>query len=316
MQIFLAVIIALVVSLAMGPIIIRKLKEYKIGQQIRHNGPQGHLKKQGTPTMGGFIFMAGIIVSALIMNRLDPNNLLLLLGMVLFGLIGFLDDRLIIKRQSTDGLSAKQKIGLNIIFSIGMAYLLNPDLTAYPLYFPGLDRTWQLQPVLYFLFIILFYTAVTNSVNLTDGVDGLCGSVSLVVAIFYIVYASSVADTTAALFAAALAGGLAGYLFFNWHPARVFMGDTGSFALGGALATLAILTHTEILFILVGIIYVIESLSDIIQIGSKKLRGKRVFLMAPIHHHFEKKGWSEVRIVGVFSLITALAAVLAYFIAG
>ncbi len=315
MQIFLAVSIALVVSLIAGPFIIKKLKEYKIGQQIRHNGPQGHLKKQGTPTMGGFIFMAGIIVSALIMNRLDPDNLLLLLGMVLFGLIGFLDDRLIIKTQSSDGLSAKQKIALNIVFSIGMAYLLNPGLEAYPLYFPGLDRTWMLNPVLYFLFIILFYTAVTNSVNLTDGVDGLCGSVSLVVAIFYIVYASSIAETPSALFAAALAGALAGYLFFNWHPARVFMGDTGSFALGGALATLAILTGTEILFILVGIIYVIESLSDIIQIGSKKLRGKRVFLMAPIHHHFEKKGWSEVRIVAVFTLITAMAAVLAYFIA-
>lgn len=315
MQIFLAVVIALLVSLGFGPFIIKKLKEYKIGQQIRHNGPQEHLKKQGTPTMGGFIFMTGIIAAALIMNRLNQDNLLLLLGMVLFGLIGFLDDRLIIKTHSSDGLSAKQKIALNIIFSIGMAYLLNPGLEPYPLYFPVLEKTWMLSPVLYFLFIILFYTAVTNSVNLTDGIDGLCGSVSLVVAIFYIVYASSIADTTAAIFAAAMAGALAGYLFFNWYPARVFMGDTGSFALGGALATLAILTKTEILFILVGIIYVIESLSDIIQIGSKKLRGKRVFLMAPIHHHFEKKGWSEVRIVAVFSLVTTLAAVLAFFIA-
>lgn len=315
MQIFIAVFIALVVSLISGPFIIKKLKEYKIGQQIRHNGPREHMKKQGTPTMGGFIFAIGIIVSALVMNRLAMDNLLLLAGLVLFGLIGFLDDRLIIKRQSSDGLSARQKIGLNIIFAIVMAYLLNPGMEAYALNVPVLDTVWTLNPVLYVLFIILFYTAVTNSVNLSDGIDGLCGSVTLVVAIFYIVYATSIADTTAQLFAAAMAGGLAGYLFFNWHPARVFMGDTGSFALGGALATLAILTGTEILFILVGIIYVIESLSDIIQIGSKKLRGKRVFLMAPIHHHFEKKGWSETKIVGIFTLVTALAGVLAYFIA-
>ena len=315
MQIFIAVFIALVVSLISGPFIIKKLKEYKIGQQIRHNGPREHMKKQGTPTMGGFIFAIGIIVSALVMNRLAMDNLLLLAGLVLFGLIGFLDDRLIIKRQSSDGLSARQKIGLNIIFAIVMAYLLNPGMEAYALNVPVLDTVWTLNPVLYVLFIILFYTAVTNSVNLSDGIDGLCGSITLVVAIFYIVYATSIADTTAQLFAAAMTGGLAGYLFFNWHPARVFMGDTGSFALGGALATLAILTGTEILFILIGIIYVIESLSDIIQIGSKKLRGKRVFLMAPIHHHFEKKGWSETKIVGIFTLVTALAGVLAYFIA-
>jgi phospho-N-acetylmuramoyl-pentapeptide-transferase len=165
------------------------------------------------------------------------------------------------------------------------------------------------------LFIILFYTAVTNSVNLTDGVDGLCGSVSLVVAIFYIFYGLRLGNGVVTLFAAALAGALVAYLFFNWHPARVFMGDTGSFALGGALATLAIMTKTELLFILVGLIYVIESASVIIQVISFKTRGgKRVFLMAPIHHHFEKKKWSEVKIVGVFTLITAICATVAYLI--
>lgn len=315
MQIFLAVIIALIAGMVAGPIVIKKLKEYKQGQMIRLDGPAEHYKKQGTPTMGGLIFIVGILVSTLIMNRLDQNNLLLLLGMLLFGLIGFIDDRSKIRKHQSEGLSAKQKLGMGIVFAAGMAYLLNQSLANYELMIPLMNRSLTLNPILYFLFIILFYTAVTNSVNLTDGVDGLCGSVSLVVAIFYVFYGVRSGDQVVTLFAAALAGALVAYLFFNWHPARVFMGDTGSFALGGALATLAIMTKTEILFILVGLIYVIESASVIIQVVSFKTRGgKRVFLMAPIHHHFEKKKWSEVKIVGVFTLITAICAVAAYFI--
>lgn len=315
MQIFLAVMIALIAGMVAGPIVIKKLKEYKQGQMIRLDGPREHYKKQGTPTMGGLIFIVGIVVSSLIMNRLDQTNLLLLLGMLLFGLIGFIDDRSKIRKHQSEGLSAKQKLGMGLVFAGGMAYLLNQSLANYELMIPVMNRSVSLHPVLYFLFIILFYTAVTNSVNLTDGVDGLCGSVSLVVAIFYIFYGLRLGDSIVTLFAAALAGALVAYLFFNWHPARVFMGDIGSFALGGALATLAIMTKTELLFILVGLIYVIESASVIIQVVSFKTRGgKRVFLMAPIHHHLEKKKWSEVKIVGVFTLITAICATAAYLI--
>lgn len=314
MQILLAIVLALAVGMAAGPVIIRKLKEYRQGQMIRQEGPVEHYKKQGTPTMGGLIFIAGILVSALVMNRIAWNNLLLLIGMLLFSLIGFIDDRAKIRKHQSEGLSARQKMGLGILFAGAMAYLLNQDLAAYELVIPFTDRSLTLGPVLYFLFIILFYTAVTNSVNLTDGIDGLCGSVSLVVAVFYIFYGIRSGDTLVTLFAAAMAGALVAYLFFNWHPARVFMGDTGSFALGGALATLAILTRTELLFILIGLIYVIESASVIIQVISFQTRGKRIFLMSPIHHHFEKKGWSEVRIVGVFTLITALCAAAAYFL--
>lgn len=315
MPIVFSIIIALVVGLASGPFIIKKLKEYKIGQQIRQEGPREHYKKQGTPTMGGLIFIVAILVSSLIMNRLDMSNLYLLLGMLLFGLIGFIDDRMKIKNRQSLGLTGRQKIGLNILFAIIMAYLLNPSLLPYSLHIPVIDQSVVLHPVLYFLFIILFYTAVTNSVNLADGIDGLCGSVTLVVAVFYILYASRLGNNVVTLFAAAMTGGLAAYLFFNWHPARVFMGDTGSFALGGALATMAIMTRTEILFILIGFIYVIESLSVIIQVAYfKRTGGKRIFLMSPIHHHYEKKGWSETKIVGVFSLVTLLAVTAAYLL--
>ncbi len=314
MEIILSIVIALAAGLASGPYIIKKLKEYKLGQQIRQTGPKEHLKKQGTPTMGGLIFIVGIIVSSLIMNRLDLNNLYLILGMLLFGIIGFVDDTSKIRKQQSLGLNSKQKIAMNIVFAIVMAFVLNQTLADYPLHIPVINQTIALSPVLYFLFLIVFYTAVTNSVNLADGIDGLCGSVTLIVSVFYILYGLKTGNTVVALFASAMAGALAAYLFFNWHPARVFMGDSGSFALGGALATMAILTKTEILFILIGLIYVIEAVSDILQVGSLKLRGKRVFLMAPVHHHFEKKGWSETRIVGLFSLITLISVLAAYLI--
>ena len=313
MDIFLSIVIALAVSLASGPLIIKKLKEYRLGQQIRKIGPK-HQVKQGTPTMGGLIFIVGIVVSALIMNRLALNNLYLILGMLLFGFIGFVDDTAKIKKQQSEGLTSKQKIAMNIVFALIMANVLNPTLANYQLQIPGLNQVIVLSPVVYFLFMIVFYTAVTNSVNLADGIDGLCGSVSLIVAVFYIFYGLKTADPVVTIFAAAMAGALAGYLFFNWYPARVFMGDSGSFALGGALATMAILTKTELLFILVGLIYVIESLSVILQVGSMKLRGKRIFLMSPIHHHFEKKKWSETKIVGVFSLVTLISVAAAYLI--
>lgn len=314
MQIFFAVVIALAAGLAFGPYIIRKLKEYRQGQMIRQDGPQEHFKKQGTPTMGGLIFIAGILVSALIMNWTDSQNLYLLLGLLLFGLIGFIDDRSKIRKRQSEGLTAKQKIGLNILFAALMAYFLNPNLQSYELRVPLSVSSLLLPVAAYFLFMIIFYTAVTNSVNLADGIDGLCGSVTLIVAVFYVVLGVRLQNPAVTLFSSAMAGALAAYLFFNWHPARVFMGDTGSFALGGALATLAVLTRTELLFILIGLIYVIESASVIIQVISFQSRGKRIFLMSPIHHHFEKKGWSEVKIVAIFSLITALCAVLAWMI--
>ena len=203
---------------------------------------------------------------------------------------------------------------MNIVFGVVMAFVLNQNLANYQLAIPVLGTTVALTPVFYFLFMIIFYTAVSNSVNLADGIDGLCGTVTLIVAVFYIFYGIKTANPVVTLFAGAMTGALAAYLFFNWHPARVFMGDTGSFALGGALATMAVLTKTEILFILIGSIYVIEAVSDILQISSIKLRGKRMFLMAPIHHHFEKKGWSETKIVGSFALVTVISVAAAYLI--
>ncbi|PKK38696.1 Phospho-N-acetylmuramoyl-pentapeptide- transferase [Clostridiaceae bacterium JG1575] len=313
MRIFLALGTSLVLGLIAGPFIIKKLKEYKLGQQIRLEGPAEHLNKQGTPTMGGFIFIAATLAGALIWNRIHPQNLLLLMGMVLFGLIGLWDDTQKIKKAQSEGLSARQKILLNLFFGILMAVLLQIDAPdTLNVAIPFTQRSLLLPLWLFVPFIVLFYTAVTNSVNLADGIDGLCGSVSLIVSLFYVAYGLKTGSLTVAVFAAVLAGALLAYLAYNWHPARVFMGDTGSFALGGALATLSVLTHTELLFLLVGLIYVLESLTVILQVISFKTRGKRIFLMTPIHHHFEKKGWSEVKIVGLFSLFTLLCCLIAY----
>lgn len=315
MQLLFSGLLALVVGLVIGGPVIKKLKDYKMAQQIRALSSKEHLKKKGTPTMGGLIFIIATSLVSLIFNQLKDQNLYMILGMLLFGLIGLLDDTAKIKQQGSDGLSAKGKLAMNLVFSIVMAWLLNPGQTSYALKIPFVGATVDLALPLYYLFIIVFYTAVTNSVNLTDGLDGLCASVSLVVAGFYVAYGLKQDNLVLAIFAAALAGALLAYLFFNWYPARVMMGDTGSFALGGALATMAILSKSEILMLITGLIYVIEALSVILQVSSYKLRGKRLFPMAPIHHSLEKLGWSEVRIVGFFTLITLIMCCLAYFLA-
>ena len=305
----------------MVPSVIKKLKKMKFGQNVSSYGPKEHIKKQGTPTMGGVIFLLATLIVSIPLLYNSKEGRLLILGMLLFGMIGFIDDYIMIRKKRAVGLNAKAKILLNILFGVVMGYLLYTNFGLNGnLNIPIVKTQINLGMIPYILFIVLFYTSVTNSVNLSDGVDGLCASLSSVVTIFYIVYALTKASNISgnyeiALFAAILLGALLAYLFFNWHPARVFMGDTGSFAIGGALGTLAVLTKTEILFILIGLIFVIESLSDIIQIGSVKLRkGKRVFLMAPIHHHYEKKGWKENKIVGSFALFTLICCVIAYFL--
>ncbi len=317
MELLFAFLLALAVGIVTGPYIIKKLKEFKLGQIIRTEGPSEHLKKQGTPTMGGLIFIVSITISSLIFGGLNKINLVLLGGMILFGSIGLLDDGLKIKKKDNEGLTAKQKLLMGLIFSVivalavwaegGNSYYLNIPMT-------GIKLGFNL-PIMV-AFIVVFYTAVTNSVNLADGIDGLCGSITLVVAAFYLFYSIRGGYTVVAIFAAAMCGGLIAYLFFNWHPARVFMGDTGSFALGGALASMAIVTKTELLFVLIGLIYVLEALSVIIQVAVFKKTGRRPFRMAPIHHHFEKGGWNETKIVGVFTLFTLITAVIAYLITG
>ncbi len=315
MRILFSFLAALIIGLVSGRYIIKKLKEFKLGQIIRTDGPQEHLKKQGTPTMGGLIFMVAITVAALLFGGFDLTNLILIGGLLLFGMIGLLDDGLKIKKKDNEGLTVKQKLFMNLIFSMGVAYAIwTARGNAYTLNIPFLNSGLNLNLLLTALFVIVFFTAVTNSVNLSDGIDGLCGSITLVVAAFYVFYGIRGGYTTVAIFASAMCGGLLAYLFFNWYPARVFMGDTGSFALGGALGAMAIVTGTEILFILIGLIYVLEALSVIIQLTVYKKTGKKPFKMAPIHHHYEKSGWNETKIVTVFTLFTVITAAAAYFI--
>ncbi len=320
MRIIIALITALAVSLLSGPFVIAKLRSMKFGQQVREEGLEEHYKKQGTPTMGGFIFIVGILVSVFITNGFITESLMITLGMLLFGAVGFLDDYIKIRKERSEGLTPIQKIGMTTVFSLIMGLILLWYFNGgQGLHLNVQGRFFHLNPFFYLIFVVIFYTAAANSVNLADGVDGLCGSVTGVVAVFYIIFlltkgAFIQQSYSMAAYAAALLGGLGGYLYYNWHPAKVFMGDTGSFALGGLLATLAILTNTEILFILIGLIYVIEALSVIIQVTYFKRTGKRIFKMAPIHHHYEKEGWNEKKIVAVFSAFTAVTCLLALLI--
>lgn len=320
MRILLAFIVALLGGVFLGPFVISQLRALKFGQNVREEGLKEHYAKQGTPTMGGIIFIAAIIISTLIFNRLNTESLIITLGMIIFGVIGFLDDYLKIRKKQSEGLTARQKIIMNVVFSVIMALVLMWYLNGTQgITIHTMGKYINLPVSVYIPFIILFYTAVTNSVNLADGVDGLCGSVSTVVVLFFLVYLVTKGSfiqgsSDMAVYSAATAGGLLAYLYYNWHPAKVFMGDTGSFALGGLIATISLLTYTEILFLLIGLIYVLEALSVIIQVFVFKRTGKRVFLMTPIHHHFEKKGWSEVMIVVVFSIFTLLCTVIAWFL--
>lgn len=318
---FIVFFLALAFGLTIASPIITKLKRMKFGQNVSKKGPKEHLKKQGLPTMGGFIFVIPLVViSTIFLIRQNQIQLAIMLcGTLLFGFIGFIDDYLKIVKKDPVGLKPYMKIILNIVFGILIGWLLYNN-GYQQIHIPIINKVFTLSLPIYIAFIIVFYTSVTNSVNLSDGVDGLCGSITSAVTIFFAVFALTKTlpyegGEAIAIFASAATGAILAYLFFNWHPARVMMGDTGSFSLGGLLATLSILTGTEILFILIGLVYVIEALSDIIQLTSKKLRnGKRVFLMAPIHHHYEKKGWSEQKIVLVFFTFTAICCIAAWFI--
>lgn len=316
LNILLAFLLAFGIGIITGPFIIKKLKEFSFGQIMREDGPQEHLNKKGTPIMGGVIFEIAAIISTLVFAKINVTSLLLIGGMLLFGLMGLLDDGLKVKKKQNEGLTVKQKLVMNLVFSVLFALTVwFENKGSYALSIPFTDKAIGFNLIFTVLFIILFFTAVTNSVNLADGIDGLCGSVSLVVSAFYMFLGIYRNNMTVTVFAAALCGGLIAYLFFNWHPARVFMGDTGSFALGGALGALAVMTGTEILFILIGLIYVIEAVSVILQVGYFKKTHKRLFKMAPIHHHFQKSGWAETKIVGIFTLITILSCLAAYFAA-
>jgi len=304
-------ILSIIFSLVSGPIAIPLLRKLKFGQNIREEGPESHLKKAGTPTMGGILFiLSSLIVMLILGNKFNDKAMIALYSLIAFGFIGFLDDLLKILKKQSEGLKPGQKMILLLIFSIALAiygyYNLNTNLLI-----PFTSFEIQLG-ILYIPFVVIIYSATTNAVNLTDGLDGLATSVSILVLTFFTIVCFMMKETSLAVFCVVLIGGLIGFLKYNAYPAKIFMGDTGSLAIGGAISTVAIILEQPLLIIIVGGVYVFETLSVIIQVTSFKLTGKRVFKMAPVHHHFEKCGWSEIKIVTVFSLITAVLCLIGF----
>lgn len=303
--------LGLVFSLLLGPLIIPMLHKLKFGQNIRKEGPQSHMKKAGTPTIGGLIFLISIALVMILMRyKFNSEGMIVLYGTLAFGLIGFLDDILKIIHKDNEGLKSGQKFFLQVVFSIALAYY-GYKVVGTSISVPFADFTIDLKWI-YIPFVMFYYAAITNAVNLTDGLDGLATSVSSLVFTFFSILAFNMGHYSVAVFAIALVGALIGFLRFNAYKAKVFMGDTGSLALGGALATILMLLKTPFIVIIVGGIYVVETLSVIIQVASFKMTGKRVFKMAPLHHHFEQCGWSEVKIVTVFSMITLVLCIIGF----
>ncbi|OPX47956.1 phospho-N-acetylmuramoyl-pentapeptide-transferase [Clostridium thermobutyricum] len=306
-----ALIVGLVVALILGPIFIPLLHKFKFGQNIREDGPQSHLKKAGTPTMGGIIFIIAIIVVMISMRySISSEGMIILYSMIAFGFIGLLDDMLKIIHKNNLGLRAWQKMILLLLFSVAMAYYAYANIGS-TISVPFTDIHLSLG-IIYIPLVIIYYAATTNAVNLTDGLDGLATSVTIIVLIFFTIVSVKEGKEDIAVFCIGLIGALLGFLKYNRFKAKIFMGDTGSLALGGAIGSIALLLKMPIIVVIVGGIYVFEAASVIIQVISFKTRGKRVFKMAPVHHHFEQLGWSEVKVVRVFSLITIALCIIGY----
>ena len=301
----------------LGYLLLPVLRALKAGQSIREVGPTWHNKKAGTPMMGGLMFIFSLIICLLLAIPVmkDFSVFYVLVLSLCFGIVGFLDDFCKAKFKRNLGLTSLQKLFLQLAVSAVYLYILQRQgIMSSSIHIPFVDKSFEIHPMLYIFFAMFVMVGCVNSVNLTDGIDGLCGSVTLPVMVFFVAAAISREKWDLALMPAALVGGLVAYLFYNWHPAKVFMGDTGSLFLGGAVCGLAFALDMPLILILVGFIYIMETLSDILQVGYFKLtHGKRIFKMAPIHHHFEKCGWSEVKIVLVFTGITVAMCVLAWF---
>ena len=319
MTYILSFILSFGVAAIAGLILVPLLRKLKAGQMIREDGPTWHMSKQGTPSMGGLMFLLSIAVAVLIAGREsfamgDSAHLVVFLFALVFGVIGFIDDFQKLRHKANEGLTAAQKFLLQlaaaVVFTI---WLRNIGYLTPNLYIPFLNMEIALPWVVYMVFAAFVMVATVNAVNLTDGVDGLATGVTIPVALFYLAVAAWYGRNDVAVLAAALAGGLFAFLMYNFHPAKVFMGDTGSLFLGGMVCGLAFALNLPLVIPIIGLIYVAEVVSDIIQVVYfKKTGGKRFFRMAPLHHHLELGGWSEVKLFCVFSMLTAVLCVLAF----
>lgn len=312
-EILFPMLVAFIFALLAGPLLIPILRRMKFGQQIRKEGPQGHQKKAGTPTMGGVIILLALSVAALRFADKNEELVILLVATLGYGLVGFLDDYIKILFKRSLGLTAKQKLLGQLLVSGVVCYLLHDIGHSTDLPVPLTDYSIPLG-WLYYPFVVIMMLGMSNAVNFTDGLDGLLSGTSAVAFGAYIIIAMKVHDPESAILAAAMVGAVLGFLVFNAHPAKVFMGDTGSLGIGGGLAAVAILTKAELLILIIGGVFVFELLSVVIQVVSFKTRGKRVFKMSPIHHHFELSGWSEWRVVITFWAVGLLLAGIGLYI--
>lgn len=326
-QVFLAFIISLALTMVVMPFFIKLLKHRQIGQQVRADGPQGHLVKQGTPTMGGIVILLMMTASVFLVGAPDPPLLLILAATLLTGLLGFIDDASKVAKERSLGLLPYQKMLALTLISVafcliavnylGIEPYVTIPFTQFSVDLGVLTTTLPIGdgfriPWLYTVFVFLLMAGMANAVNLTDGLDGLAGGTIMIVMLVMAAIAFRTQQLDVAVFATAAAGACVGFLWFNCYPAGIFMGDTGSLALGTAFAAIAVMTKTELFSIIIGGLFVVEALSVMIQVLYYKRTHKRVFLMAPLHHHFEKKGWSETKVAIRFWIITGLLAGLGF----
>ncbi|ABW18920.1 phospho-N-acetylmuramoyl-pentapeptide-transferase [Alkaliphilus oremlandii] len=320
-QMIYTIIIGFFITLILGPLIIPFLKKLKVGQTVREEGPRSHLQKTGTPTIGGLIIIASVLVTSFTAGLINQDLWVAIGAMVAFGLIGFIDDFIKVVLKRSLGLRAYQKMSLQIIVAVFLAiYQSNISVMGTKIIVPFVKGSLTLGSftipqyldlgILYIPFIVFVVVATVNSVNLTDGLDGLASGVTLIVAAFFSILAMEWGYPSLAIFAAAVTGSCLGFLRFNSHPAQVFMGDTGSLALGGAISAVAILMNVALIVPIVGGIYFAEALSVILQVISFKLTGKRIFKMSPLHHHYELSGWAETKVVIVFWIVTVILCLI------
>lgn len=311
-------LVAFLLTVVMLPKLIKYLHYLKFGQEIRQEGPQSHIHKKGTPTMGGISFILAIVVALIIAMFLNSENikyyLLFIYTTVSFAIIGYIDDMLIVVKKKNDGLSPRKKLLLQIVFSL-IFYILvslvydNVNFIEIPIINYQLNISY-----LYLLFVIFWQTGFSNAVNLTDGLDGLATSVTIITTSTFALLAYKENNFPVLVFCLAIVGALLGFLLFNKKPAKIFMGDTGSLALGGILAAISIILHKEIVFLFIGLVYILETLSVIIQVAYFKKTGKRIFKMSPLHHHFELSGYGEVKTVYIFVIIAVISSAIGYFV--
>lgn len=311
-------LVAFFLTVLMLPRLIKYLHVLKFGQAIREEGPQSHMHKKGTPTMGGISFIVSIVISLIIAMILDGGNIqyyiLFIYTTISFSIIGYIDDMLIVVKKKNDGLAPRKKLMLQILFSVIFYILVTfiyKDINY--IHIPGLDYNLNIS-YLYLIFLVFWQTGFSNAVNLTDGLDGLATSVTIITTSTFALLAYKENNFPVLVFCLTIVGALLGFLKFNRNPAKIFMGDTGSLALGGILAAISVILHKEIAFLFIGLVYILETLSVIIQVAYFKKTGKRIFKMSPLHHHFELSGYGEVKTVYIFVAIAVVSSAIGYFI--